>query len=165
MHTISAVRLARRADHDSLTDLFVGYATFYKLTHSRVRIARFVRERLRDRPLRTWVTPNERGAEFPLAGFAQVYETVSTLSLARVWVLNDLFVHPLARGRGIGRALIERVVRDAKRSGAERVDLATQIGNRTARAIYESMGFVRSKGFVEYSLRVRPDRQRAHRRQ
>jgi ribosomal protein S18 acetylase RimI-like enzyme len=149
---MSAIRLARKTDHAALAGLFIEYCRFYRLAHSRAQIARFVGERLRDRPLRTWVASNRRGADVPLAGFVQVYETVSTLSLARVWVLNDLYVHEWARSRGTGRGLIERVVTEARRSGAARVDLATQVGNRTARALYESMGFVRSKGFVGYSF-------------
>jgi ribosomal protein S18 acetylase RimI-like enzyme len=153
---MSAVRLARKTDHAALCGLFVEYCRFYRLTHSRARVARFVGERLRDRPLRTWVAPNPRGAEFPLAGFVQVYETVSTLALARVWVLNDLYVHEAARNHGTGRALVERVLKEARRSGAARIDLATQPGNRRARALYESMGFVRSSGFVGYSLLTRP---------
>lgn len=150
--TKTVVRVARKADHESLVDLFAAYCQFYKLTHSRARIARFVGKRLGARPRRTWVVPNGRNVEVPLAGFAQVYETISTLSLARVWVLNDLYVHASARGQGVGRALVEQVVKEAKRSGAARVDLATQVGNRSARALYDSMGFAPSKGFVEYSL-------------
>lgn len=145
-------RAARRADAVPLAALFAAYLRFYRLSPPRARVALFVRQRLRERPRRTWVAVGV--GDGPLAGFVQVYETMSTLSLARVWVLNDLYVEPSARGAGVARALIERVIVEARRAGAVRVDLSTQVGNRKARWLYESLGFKRSTGFLSYELEV-----------
>lgn len=53
--------------------------------------------------------------------------------------LQDLFTAEAARGRGVGRALIEAVYREAAAAGASRVYWLTQDGNATARALYDKM--------------------------
>jgi len=62
--------------------------------------------------------------------------------------LEDLFVAPAARGRGVGRALIEAVYAEADRRGASRTYWATQAKNTTARALYDRLGVLTE--FVQY---------------
>lgn len=57
--------------------------------------------------------------------------------------LSKLGVTDAAKGRGIGRALCERVLAFARDRGAPTVVLLTNSGLRPALALYESMGFVR----------------------
>lgn len=69
-------------------------------------------------------------------------------------VLGDLTiaVHPLAQGRGVGRALFTRllaIVRD-ERPEVSRIELYVRESNVRGRALYESLGFV-----VEGRLRLR----------
>lgn len=53
--------------------------------------------------------------------------------------LQDLFTVPEARGRGVGRALIEAVSERARTAGASRVYWLTQTGNTAARALYDQL--------------------------
>lgn len=62
--------------------------------------------------------------------------------------LEDLFVEPAARGRGVARLLIEAVAEHARREGAGRLYWLTHETNATARALYDRVA-ARS-GFVEY---------------
>ena len=55
----------------------------------------------------------------------------------------SMWVAPEARGRGIGRAILDHVVADATRSGDVVVLWVTE-GNTAARALYERAGFVRT---------------------
>jgi GNAT superfamily N-acetyltransferase len=66
----------------------------------------------------------------------------------RVCYLQDLFVAPEARGRGIARALIEAVAQAAREGNATRCYWHTQEANATARALYDRVG--RFKGFIRY---------------
>lgn len=57
--------------------------------------------------------------------------------------LQRLAVHPAARGRGFGRALIDDGLRWVRRGGARRCLVNTQEDNRDALALYEGCGFER----------------------
>ena len=55
--------------------------------------------------------------------------------------LKRLYVDPAARGRGIGRALLQRLLADARREGFRRVRLETANFMTEAHALYRSFGF------------------------
>jgi ribosomal protein S18 acetylase RimI-like enzyme len=56
--------------------------------------------------------------------------------------LEELYVAPDRRGQGLGRALMEAAIELARGEGADRMDLCTSDDDVTARALYESLGFV-----------------------
>jgi len=60
--------------------------------------------------------------------------------------LQELYVVPALRGRGIGRALLERTIDLARERGADGIDLNTGETDTAARALYESMGFTNREG-------------------
>jgi ribosomal protein S18 acetylase RimI-like enzyme len=60
--------------------------------------------------------------------------------------LQELYVVPALRGRGIGRALLEASLAEARRAGAGRIDLGTSDDDQAARALYESAGFTNREG-------------------
>jgi GNAT superfamily N-acetyltransferase len=62
--------------------------------------------------------------------------------------LQDLFVSEKARGKGLGRALIEAVYERAQGAGASRVYWLTQESNATARALYDKLAD--RSGFIQY---------------
>jgi len=68
----------------------------------------------------------------------------------RACYLEDLFVEPAARGRGVARMLIEAVAERARAEGAGRLYWLTHETNATARALYDKVA-ARS-GFVEYEF-------------
>lgn len=60
--------------------------------------------------------------------------------------LKKLYTARRARGRGLGRTLIELVLREAKRRGLSRVHLWSDTRFETAHRVYERCGFVRLAG-------------------
>jgi GNAT superfamily N-acetyltransferase len=62
--------------------------------------------------------------------------------------LEDLFVDPGCRGRGVARELIETVALRAREQGAGRLYWLTHEQNATARALYDRVA--KLSGFVEY---------------
>ena len=60
--------------------------------------------------------------------------------------LQELYVVPSLRGRGIGRALLEATIELARERGADGIDLNTGETDTAARALYESMGFTNREG-------------------
>ncbi len=59
--------------------------------------------------------------------------------------LEDVYVRGDAQGKGLGRALTEAAVEQARERGAKRIQLDVEEANATARAVYEKAGF-RVKG-------------------
>lgn len=60
--------------------------------------------------------------------------------------LQELYVVPSLRGRGIGRALLEATMTVAREAGATGIDLNTGETDTAARALYESCGFTNREG-------------------
>ena len=72
----------------------------------------------------------------------------STISLTTNCYLQDLFTLESARGRGVGRALIEEVYRRAELAGSSRVYWHTHETNATAMLLYDKVA--EKSGFVVY---------------
>jgi ribosomal protein S18 acetylase RimI-like enzyme len=60
--------------------------------------------------------------------------------------LQELYVVPELRGRGIGRALLQRAMDLSRERGADGIDLNTGETDTAARGLYESMGFTNREG-------------------
>ena len=85
-------------------------------------------------------------------GVALVFPSPVTVRLEEKWVLADLYVARANRGQGVGRALVTRVLDDARAAGVPRVSLQTESDNDAARALYRSLGFIAPEGVVALSL-------------
>lgn len=144
------VRQAILADVDIIAPLFDRYRQFYRQAPDLTLAQAFVRERLASLESIIFLAENDSGQAI---GFAQLYPSFSSVSAARIWILNDLFVSESARGRGTGKALLDAAKAHAQASGALRLDLSTAHDN-PAQKLYESHGYVRDTGFYHYSLVV-----------
>lgn len=60
-------------------------------------------------------------------------------------------VSPQARGRGVGRALLDAAAAAAWLGGAARLELVTLAGEGSAAAFYERLGWQRAAGVVEHA--------------
>jgi GNAT superfamily N-acetyltransferase len=87
-----------------------------------------------------------------MLGFALHHHHASTWVMGDDCYLEDLFVAPVARGQGIGRALIEDVKALAWAKGWHRLYWHTDEGNTTARKLYDS--FAPSDGHIRYRLKL-----------
>jgi GNAT superfamily N-acetyltransferase len=72
----------------------------------------------------------------------------STISLEPTCYLQDLFTIEAARGKGIGRELIEEVYRRAKDAGCHKVYWQTHETNTTAMKLYDKVA--EKSGFLVY---------------
>lgn len=72
--------------------------------------------------------------------------------MAKVFVLNDLYVIAAGRGQGVATALLNAAAEYAKSVGAIRLNLNTDIRNTTAQSVYEAAGWVRDKHYYMYQL-------------
>ncbi|MCJ8287582.1 GNAT family N-acetyltransferase [Halomonas sp.] len=145
---MNPVRPARIADLQPLSELLDGYRVFYS-QESDIQAARdFLRTRFALADSRLLVSDNEGVLE----GFVQLYPALSTVRVGPRWTLADLFVAPEARGKGIGRELMEAAANLAREQGVGQLTLNTQTHNHTAQALYESLNWQRNDAFYAYTL-------------
>jgi GNAT superfamily N-acetyltransferase len=87
-----------------------------------------------------------------VAGFALYFSSFSTF-LGRSGVyLEDLFVRPAFRGRGVGKALLGQLARLAVARGCGRMEWAVLNWNRRAIRFYEALGARPVDGWTVYRL-------------
>ena len=140
------------AQLDAAATLFQGYLRFYGKPVDPSRSRAFVEDRLEQRDSVFLIAWDATASPPEALGFTQLYPAFASLSLAPNWILNDLYVEPDARGRGVGTALLEAARQLALHNGAAEIVLQTAHDNHDARALYERLGYVRDETFVVYTL-------------
>ena len=139
-------------DHlEQLAPLFDAYRVFYQQDSDLEAAMAFLRERFLLRENVIFLALEGQTA----LGFTQLYPSFSSVSLKRLWILNDLFVIPEARGQRVGEALIGAAVELATQSGAVGVQLETAHSNLSGQKLYERLGFQREDlAYRTYFLKV-----------
>jgi GNAT superfamily N-acetyltransferase len=137
------------SEFERLLPLIADYQRFY-------RVAAIDEGRNREF-FRRFLAPSDDGLLLgareagELVGYACLYWHFSSLQARESVLMNDLFVAESARGRGVGRALIEASAAIARERGAAHLEWSTAPDNHTAQRLYDSTGAVRSE-WVEYEL-------------
>ena len=145
------VRQATTADVDVIAPLFDAYRQFYRRDSDLDGARAYLAERLERGESIVFLALLDDGTP---AGFTQLYPIFSSTSMQRVWLLNDLFVAPVARRAGVGRALLERAHAFGQETHAIRLMLQTAVDNLPAQRLYESLGWQRDNDFYVYTLAV-----------
>jgi GNAT superfamily N-acetyltransferase len=134
----------REDDYERVLPLIAGYQRFYEAKPDEARNRAFFRRFLDPSDdgllLGAWV-----GNE--LAGFATLYWTFSSTHAAEVALMNDLYVDERHRSAGVGLALIQASVEEARRRGMRHLEWLTHVDNRRAQRLYERTDAERSAWF------------------
>jgi ribosomal protein S18 acetylase RimI-like enzyme len=80
--------------------------------------------------------------EGEVAGYVLLGHPTSLPASAHVQMVRGLAVDPACHGRGVGTALVEAAIAEAKARGARKLSLRVLGPNTAARRLYESCGFV-----------------------
>jgi GNAT superfamily N-acetyltransferase len=143
------IRAVRREDFAAWQKLWDGYNTFYGRsgpTALPAEITQTTWSRFFDvyEPMHALVAESAEG----LLGLTHFLYHRSTIALGPVCYLQDLFTVEAARGRGVGRALIEAVYERARAAGSSRVYWQTHETNATAMRLYDRIA--EKSGFLVY---------------
>lgn len=149
--TIKALR-ADSAQLEAVAQLFDAYRGFYEQPSNLAQSRAFIAERMAAGESAIFLAQDEHGEAL---GFVQLYPTFSSIDAHRTWLLSDLFTTPAARGRGVGRLLMNTARAFALETGAKGLVLETATDNFTAQGLYESLGYVRDTGYYTYVLDLR----------
>jgi GNAT superfamily N-acetyltransferase len=143
------IRAIEEKDKDQWLKLWAGYLEFYKSTISSEQ-TELTWKRLINNELKMFgfVAESEEG----VIGFTHCLFRPSTWTETDYCYLEDLFVDPSIRGKGVGRALMNKVVELAKEKNSKRVYWTTQEFNKTARVLYDSI--IPVSEFVQYRLKI-----------
>jgi len=142
------IRSALPGDEPAWRDLWQQYCDFYEI--------RLPPETTR----RTWkriLDPDSAvmcmvaEVDHKVVAFAHCVVHENTWETQPVCYLEDLFVMPAMRGKGVGRALLEWLRNAMRAEGWARLYWVTAAGNQRARALYDQ--FTQADGFVRYVIR------------
>lgn len=140
------IREAQSQDRPAWEILWAGYLAFYESElPPAVTDTTWARFHDPGEPMQCLVAEDDDGA---LLGFTNVVFHRGTWAIGDFCYLEDLFVAPAARNRGIARALIEAVYELADERGCERVYWLTHETNTTARTLYDKVAT--NAGFIQY---------------
>jgi len=137
---------------DDLVTLFDAYRQFYRQPSDPQRARRFLLERFEHNQSVIFIAFEDGAA----IGFTQLYPSFSSVGTARIFILNDLFVSPETRRRGVGAALLQTAAEYGRRLAAIRLVLSTEVINANAQALYEKTGWKRDTVFCVYQLALDP---------
>jgi ribosomal protein S18 acetylase RimI-like enzyme len=145
------IRDVAGGDQAAWAGLFRAYRDFYRLAPDEDVVAR------------VWTWLREPGGEVRglvaldgdrVVGMAHYRRFVNPSEGSHGLYLDDLFTAPDARGRGVGRALIEHLAARAAQEGLSGVSWITAEDNRTARRLYDSVAT--ATHWVTYELPATP---------
>jgi len=140
------VRQAVLSELDQLAALFDQYRQFQGQRGDVTAARSFLRERFDHGESVAFIAYD--GAT-PV-GFAQLYPSFSSVSLSRVFVLNDLFVGDSGRRKGVASKLLSAVEAHAWSLGAARITLNVARDNGSAQQLYEARGWKADDQFFMY---------------
>ncbi len=147
-----AIRAATTDDLEALAPLIRAYTDFYESDPADAGLEAMARDVI-GAPEETaflLVATDDAGE---VVGFALNQWKWSSLSGARVVVLDDLFVADHARGQGHADALIEATAEVARRHGAPSISWFTMPDNKRAHTVYDRVGGV-AETLLEYELEL-----------
>jgi ribosomal protein S18 acetylase RimI-like enzyme len=144
------IQRATIADLENLVVLFKKYMQFYKKNTNTVKVRNFLQKRIQMDEATILMAYSEESNHNPLA-FVLLYPGFSSLSLGKIYILNDLYVEEYARRSGIARKLIDASRDLAKKENVIRLDLSTANNNMEAQKLYELYGFKKDEIFSNYS--------------
>lgn len=141
---------------DLLAPLFVKYREFYGELPYPDSSRDFLEKRLtRDESVIYLAMPIDDDKK--VLGFCQLYPSYSSLSLKRVWILNDIYVAEDARRQLVADHLMRAAKKMAKDTQAVRMRVSTSSNNEVAHKVYESIGFREDTQFKNYVLPISED--------
>lgn len=141
-----SVRQAVFSDLESLAELFDHYRQFQGQASDLPAAQAFLAAKFDHGESVVFIAHASSAA----VGFAQLYPSYSSVSLTRVFNVNDLFVDEAVRRKGVASKILGAVESYAWSHGAARVTLNVARDNPSGRALYEKQGWQQDTKFFMY---------------
>lgn len=143
-------RKATIKDLEAIAQLFDAYRVFYSKKSDIEGAKRFLLDRFQQKDSEIFIAENE---EKSIVGFTQLYPLFSSTRMQKLWLLNDLFVQPTSRAKGVGIGLIEKAKTLVIETKACGMFLETEKSNKVGNNLYPKVGFSYNEGsnFYEWN--------------
>lgn len=140
-------RKANKNDLILVAELFDAYRVFYKNESDVVAAKNFISERMDNNDSEIFVAEN---SDRMLVGFVQLYPLFSSTRMKKLWLLNDLFVNPEFRSKGVSVNLIDKSKQLVKETKACGMFLETEKSNFIGNNLYPKTEFKLNEGSNYY---------------
>lgn len=137
---------ATQENLEDLVNLFNGYRIFYQQASDLGGAETFLKERLKNKDSVIFLA---QGQDKRPLGFTQLYPSFSSVSMQRVFILNDLYVDESARGQKVGTALLDKAKEYAFTQKAKGLVLETANDN-PAQILYQKNGWTKDSALHYY---------------
>ena len=134
---MTTIRKATLSDLIPLSELFDLYRQFYGKISDIEAGKEFLKERIKNDESEIFIALENS----KMVGFVQLYPLFSSTRMKRLWLLNDLFVHPDYRGQGFSIQLIEVAKQLCIDTDACQLTLETYKLNTIGNNLYPKAGF------------------------
>ncbi len=139
------IKRADPSDLAKIAPLFDAYRVFYKEPSNPEKGKLFLQQRFES---------GESIIFFALegsvpVGFTQLYKTFSSVSLQSFYILNDLYVKPEYRKKGVGEALLDAAKTFCKEQNGKGLALETAVDN-PAQKLYERLDWKKDTDYFHY---------------
>jgi GNAT superfamily N-acetyltransferase len=132
------IRKAIAGDLQALALLFDNYRQFYGKAADFTAGHNFLRHRLSNNDSEIFIAEDDHAQ---LVGFVQLYPIFSSTRMKRLWLLNDLFIQPEHRGKGISVALIDACKALCRNTDSCGMILETSKDNTIGNNLYRKTAF------------------------
>ncbi len=144
------IRRATLLDLDQLVILFEAYRVWYRKEADPEKARQFLKERLILKDSVILLALHEGQA----VGFTQLYPSFSSTRMARLWILNDLFITESHRGHKHSTLLIDAVKTHCKETDGCGILLETEVSNTIGNKLYLKTGFqLEENNFYYWNLK------------
>jgi GNAT superfamily N-acetyltransferase len=144
------IRQATIQDLQRLVPIFDSYREYFGQKKDPEMVGQFLFDRFEH--LESIIFIAEQQDE--VIGFAQLYPVFSSLSLQRVWLLNDFFIAEEYRGSGVGSQLFTNVKEFTLLTKSKGIELSVEHTNKKAWSFWEKQGFKLDEEFRYYFYKL-----------
>ena len=139
-------------DLSAVEPLFADYQRFYEVEEIDPDRNRVFLRRFTDSDDEGWLFGAFEEGE--ILGFTCLHRSKSSLRAADAVLMYDLFVLPKARGKGVGRALVEKALEVTRETGAACLEWSTAPSNATAQRLYDSIPGAEKSTWLVYEIDI-----------
>jgi len=145
---INTIRRATIDDVHVIAPLFDAYRVFYKQASDIAGAIDFLQKRIQQNESAIFIAEDNGTA----VGFVQLYPIFSSVGMSNAWLLNDLYVAEIARGKGFADALLQTAQQFGADTKSRWLMLQTAVDNYAAQKVYERNGWIKNESFFTYNF-------------